>query len=232
MRKLIEGILDFRANRRLDYAGTFSRLAHGQSPDALYVACSDSRVVANVFASTEPGDLFVLRNVGNIIPPCSEAGCAPGAAAGAGAAVEFAVSTLGVADIIVCGHSSCGAMRALCAGAPPTGAPNLQSWLAFARPVLQRLRLDGPLDPDLPRHDQLSQLNVLAQLDHLRTYPVVNAAIAAGRLHLHGWWFDIANAEVEAFDDRARRFVPIDEEYAAVLGTAYGMGTALGNGTG
>src|SRR6185503_9590880 len=112
MRKLIEGIVAFRRGLRPGYRETFARLALGQKPDCLFIACSDSRVVPNLFASTEPGDLFVVRNVGNLVPPSGPAGITIGDAAEA-AAIEYAVGTLGVRDIVVCGHSSCGAMRTL-----------------------------------------------------------------------------------------------------------------------
>src|SRR3954447_12066587 len=111
MRKLIKGIVEFRRDARPEYREKFAKLALGQRPDTLFVACSDSRVVPNTFASTDPGDLFVLRNVGNIIPPENDA--AVPAAAGAAAAVQFAVRNLGVTDAVVCGHSDCGAMKAL-----------------------------------------------------------------------------------------------------------------------
>src|SRR5579859_1890618 len=115
MRKLIQGIMDFRKNRRPEYKETFARLALGQSPDALFIACSDSRVAVDVFASTEPGDLFVVRNPGNIVSPAAADGLSVADESEA-AAIEFAVSMLKVRDIIVCGHSSCGAMGGLIRG--------------------------------------------------------------------------------------------------------------------
>src|SRR5712692_11162570 len=115
MRKLVQGIVEFRRSRRPDYAETFSRLALRQKPDALYIACSDSRVAINVFASTEPGDLFVVRNPGNIVSPAAPNGLSVADESEA-AAIEFAVGQLAVRDIIVCGHSSCGAMSALLQG--------------------------------------------------------------------------------------------------------------------
>src|SRR5436189_4919786 len=106
MKKLIRGIVEFRKKVRPGYRETFSRLALGQSPDALLIACSDSRVAPNVFASTEPGDLFVIRNVGNIIAPCGDGGLAIGDESEA-AAIEFSTFALNVSDMIVCGHSEC-----------------------------------------------------------------------------------------------------------------------------
>jgi len=107
VKKLIQGIIQFHETRRQGYEETFSKLALGQKPDALFIACSDSRVAVNVFASTDPGDLFVLRNVGNLVPPFGQPG-----GTGTAAAVDFAVDHLKVKDIIICGHSDCGAMHA------------------------------------------------------------------------------------------------------------------------
>lgn len=210
MRKLLNGIAEFRRDRRPEYAATFARLALGQTPDALFVACSDSRVVPNLFASTEPGDLFVVRNVGNLIPPCGSHGRSDSDESEA-AAIEFSVCTLRVRDVIVCGHSECGAMRALHAGKPIPGAPNLEGWLRHARPALDQLNAGAGLPGELPPYDKLSQLNVLLQLAHLRTYPLVRQAVADGRLRVHAWWFDIGQADVLAFEAAENRFVLLDE---------------------
>src|SRR5438045_8780417 len=111
MRKLIRGIIEFRKNRRPEYIETFARLALGQAPDTLFIACSDSRVAANVFASTEPGDMFVIRNVGNLIPRYQEGTEAPHFGAEA-AAIQFGLANLPITDVVVCGHSECDAMGA------------------------------------------------------------------------------------------------------------------------
>ena len=126
MKKLLEGIVEFRKKKRPAYRERFAHLALGQSPDCLVFACSDSRVVPNVFASTQPGDLFVVRNVGNLVPPwVSGDGGASGSEA---AAVDFAVDVLGVRDIVVCGHSECGAMRTLMSGGVGPDHPGLDAW--------------------------------------------------------------------------------------------------------
>lgn len=216
MRKLIEGIVEFRRKVRKDYREAFGRLAIGQSPDTLFVACSDSRVVPNTFASTNPGDLFVLRNVGNLVPPCGEHGisCADEAEA---AAIEYSVLTLNVSDIIICGHSECGAMRALEMDRAQITTPHLRSWLRHGDPALERLKTGVSLDPTLAFHNQLSQLNVLLQIEHVMSYPAVQARIAEGKLAVHGWWFDIANADVYSYEHEQARFVMIDEEAAERL---------------
>ncbi len=210
MKKLIRGIVAFRKDRPPGYREAFAKLALGQSPDTLLVSCSDSRVAPNVFASTEPGDLFVIRNVGNLIAPCGEEGSEA-------AAIEFSTLALDVTDIIVCGHSDCGAIRALMDGGKPLAAPHLKAWLRHAGEALRRFRAGGRMKADLPDESHVSQLNALLQLEHLRTYPSVRERVEAGRLRLHAWWFDIARAEVSAWEEAAKRFVVIDEEEAARL---------------
>jgi carbonic anhydrase len=203
MRKLLDGIVRFRREVRPKVRRRFARLALGQSPDAMLVACSDSRVAPNVFASTDPGDLFVKRNVGNIIPP-------HGVDDGATAAVEFAVRVLAVEDIIVCGHSHCGAMGALAAGRATAKTPGFKGWLKHAEAARGVLRRSPGLGRGLAAADRLSQANVLAQLEHLMTFPSVRAAVAEGRLALHAWWFDLGRAEVDAYEPALGRFVPVD----------------------
>ncbi|TBR16965.1 carbonic anhydrase [bacterium] len=208
MRKLLDGIVKFRRDVRPGMHAKFARLALGQSPDAMLIACSDSRVAPNVFASTDPGDLFVTRNVGNIVPP-------HGVDDGETAAVEFAVRVLGVEDIVVCGHSHCGAMGALAAGRTTAKTPGFKGWLKHAEAARAVLRRQPALGRGLPEADRLSQANVLAQLEHLKTFPSVRRALAAGRLRLHGWWFHLERAEVDAYEPGLGRFVPVDEAEAA-----------------
>jgi len=196
MKKLIRGIIAFRETRREGYAETFRKLALGQKPDALFVACSDSRMAVNVFASTDPGDLFVVRNVGNLVPPYGHP-----VAQGTAAAVDFAVEQLGVADIIVCGHSDCGAMHAHCQGADRLPKGPLRTWLEAGA--------TAPTGTDV---SEASRRNVLAQLDHLAEYPSVVRAVASRRLRLHGIWFDIPRMDVLYYEQTALRWCLLDAE--------------------
>lgn len=213
MKKLIHGIVKFRENLTPEKRETFSRLALGQSPDTLLVTCSDSRVAPNVFASTDPGDLFVVRNVGNLVPRCEENGLT-GSDESEAAAIEFAVSLLHITDIIVCGHSECGAMQAILKGRSQVTQPHLQSWLRHGEQALERLRSKGGPDQSLSPHNQLSQLSVLLQLENLMSHPLVAEQVKKGKLRLHGWWFDIAQATVHAYEQENSRFTPIDEAEA------------------
>lgn len=219
MKKLIRGIVDFRNKVRPDYQETFARLALGQKPDALFIACSDSRVAANVFASTDPGDLFVIRNVGNLIPPCGKAGISESDESEV-AAIEFAILNLNVSDIIICGHSECGAMLAIVEGRQSLQAPHLKCWLRHGEAAHDKLKKGEHPDSGLAPHNQLSQLNVLQQLEHLRSYPLIADRIQQNKLRLNAWWFDIAKAEVYMYDNAQQRFVVIDESRIAEFDNA------------
>src|SRR4051794_18288054 len=148
MRKLMMGIVDFRERRLPQYLERFQQLAHGQAPDTLVITCSDSRVVPELLASTDPGELFVMRNVGNLIPPATVEGASTGDLSEA-SAIEYSVLVLKVRHVVVCGHSECGAMKAALAGKPLPETPNLAKWLHHASSAVFRLGQEGPLDSRL-----------------------------------------------------------------------------------
>jgi carbonic anhydrase len=218
MKKLIRGIVDFRKTVRMSRKDTFAKLALGQRPDTLFIVCSDSRVAPNVFASTDPGDLFVIRNVGNMVPPSGKEGLSKGDESVA-AAIEFALLNLNVAYIIVCGHSECGAMVALTHGRNHVEAPNLKNWLKHGDVSLKQFNKGyAPFSNKVAeKHNQLSQLNVLQQIEHLKTYPLVQERIKTGMLQLHAWWFDIKEANVYAYNPDEGAYHLIDEAYASEL---------------
>ena len=211
MQKLIEGVHKFHNDEFGNYRKLFRKLSQqGQNPHTLFITCSDSRVLAELITQSKPGDLFVVKNVGNIVPPVSATGSTNSTAA----AIEFAVSSLRVSDIVVCGHSQCGAMEALLTGLPAENAlPHLREWLALAAPVRQVLQIEYT---HLKSHDDLTtaaaEENVLFALENLRTYPGVQSRLADGSLRLHGWFFKIANAELFAYDPETRQFSPLVAE--------------------
>jgi carbonic anhydrase len=216
VRKLIMGIVEFRERLLPQYAKRFRELADGQSPDTLFITCADSRVVPNLLVSTDPGELFTMRNVGNLVPPATAEGLSTGDLSEA-SAIEYAVSVLKVANIVVCGHSACGAMKAVLAPAAIDDARNLAKWLHHASTAAFRLEHEGALDAGLKPHDQLSQLNVLVQLEHLITYPVVREQVTKGALLLSGWWFDVATGDMYAYERENRSFSLIDHALAERL---------------
>jgi carbonic anhydrase len=209
LRKLILGIVEFREQSLPHYAARFRELAAGQNPDTLFITCADSRVVPNLLVSTDPGDLFTMRNVGNLVPPATADGVSVGDLSEA-SAIEYAVAGLKVRNIVICGHSECGAMGAVLAEHGLDDAPNLALWLGHAQAAAMQLKLEPENAHGLARHDRLSQLNVLVQLDHLMTYPVVRQAVEAGNLHLSGWWFDIASGDMHGYEPESESFVLID----------------------
>jgi carbonic anhydrase len=213
MRKLIQGIVDFRERLLPQYAERFQMLAQGQEPDALFITCSDSRVVPDLLVSTDPGDLFVMRNVGNMVPPATGEGTSTGDLSEA-SAIEYAVLVLHVPAIVVCGHSECGAMKAALTRKPMLETPNLARWLHHATSAAFRLEHEGPLDSQLSPHNQLSQLNVLVQLEHLMSYPIVRERVASRTLQLSAWWYDVATGGMFAYERELRGFGAIDRNSA------------------
>ena len=202
--ELISGVSRFREGAFQDEKQLFEDLAGGQSPLALFVTCSDSRIDPNLLTSTKPGELFVLRTAGNIIPPY---GAVPGG--GEAATVEYAVDALGVPDIIVCGHSHCGAMGGLLD--PPTDGklPAVVEMLSHAtnvRRVVDAKHPDG--DPKSKLKAAVEQ-NVRAQLDNLKTHPSVAAALAMGKVRLHGWVYTFESGQVHALDEQQDAFVEL-----------------------
>ncbi len=222
MRKLIMGIVEFREQMLPQYAEQFRKLSLGQEPDTLFITCSDSRVVPDLLVSTDPGDLFVMRNVGNMVPPATVEGSSTGDLSEA-SAIEYSVQVLKVENIVVCGHSECGAMKAALSmktaltNSPLADTPNLSKWLHHCTSAVFRLDQEGPLNRTLSVHDQLSQLNVLVQLEHLMSYPMVQQRVRAGDLQLSGWWFDIASGEMFAYERETRAFERIDRREAERL---------------
>jgi carbonic anhydrase len=193
---------------------TLSRLAEGQNPHTLFITCGDARIVPNLITTSGPGDLFAVRNIGNLVPvPHSRADDS------VGAAIEFAVGVLKVREVVVCGHSHCGAMKALLGG-PPAGMPSLSNWLRHARPSVRRWEVADAveLDGSAPAgHDQLALHNVLQQLEHLRRYRVVAEAEARGDLHVTGMYFDVGAAQVSLLDPLTGTFAGAGVEQSAVI---------------
>src|SRR4051812_26269786 len=180
MQKLIQGIHQFREEDFRPLQGLFEQLARGQHPDTLFITCSDSRIDPNLLTRSKPGDLFILRNAGNIVPPH---GAANG---GEAATIEFAVAALGVKDVIICGHSHCGAMRGLLEPDSVASLPAVATWLSHAETTRRIVRENyRHLDGDRLVTATVEE-NVLVQLEHLRTLPCVASRLVRGDLHLHG----------------------------------------------
>ena len=211
MQRLIEGVHKFRKDEFGNYRRLFRKLSQeGQNPHTLFITCSDSRVLAELITQSKPGDLFVVKNIGNIVPPASATGDTNSTAA----AIEFAVAKLRVNDIVICGHSQCGAMAALLGGTPADDdTPHLRDWLKLAAPVLETMKSDyAHLCEIAARENAAAEENVLFGLDNLHSYTCVQERLMAGTLRLHGWFFKIATAELFAYDPESRQFSPLVSE--------------------
>ena len=203
MQKLIDGIHHFQQSIFGSQQELFKRLAHGQSPETLFITCSDSRISPNLITQTEPGELFILRNAGNIVPPH---GASNG---GEAATIEFAVAALGVRDIIICGHSNCGAMKGLLDETLVADTPAVRQWLTHADAARRTVQQNYA---DLDGASLISacvQENVLTQLENLRTHPAVAARLARGQLNLHGWVYKIETGQVFAYDPTLEQFAAL-----------------------
>ncbi|WP_405961176.1 carbonic anhydrase [Streptomyces sp. NBC_00024] len=211
MKALLDRARSFK--RRVDFeSDEYRKLAVGQFPEALFITCSDSRVIPALITGARPGEIFELRNAGNIVPPHD----AYGAASGEAATIEYALEVLGVQDIVVCGHSHCGAMGALKYGVDLSGLPRVDAWLDHARPALEpvlgdtgaaRERDTGDVgagrdsaSSEDPALREVVQLNIRNQLAVLRGYPVARQQLDAGRLRLHGWYYEIDTGQVHELD--------------------------------
>ncbi|WP_085808340.1 carbonic anhydrase [Sphingomonas sp. TZW2008] len=202
MNEVIGRVFDFETKVFEDSRALYSNLAtNGQSPKALIIGCADSRIVPEQILQAQPGDLFVCRNAGNIVPPYATQN------GGVTSTVEYAVMVLGIRDIIVCGHSDCGAMKGL-AGDPAKleAMPNVVAWLRHGTAARQVVDSSYPDLEDGDRVRAVSLENVVAQLAHLRTHPSVATGIARGEIALHGWFVDIHNGQMLALNGETNRF--------------------------
>jgi carbonic anhydrase len=202
--RILQGVLSFQRRIFGTKKSLFGRLAGGQQPLALFVTCSDSRINPNLLTQTEPGELFILRNAGNLVPPAGVPG-------GEAATVEYAVAHLKVREVMVCGHSGCGAIQGLLKPEAVASMPAVAGWLAHAQGVLADL---PPVSEALPAEKRLElaiQKNVLLQMEHLKGHPAVRAALDAGALRLHGWVYHFATGNVDVYDPLMGRFVPLSD---------------------
>lgn len=206
MRRLIEGISKFQFQECYPRRDFFQNLAKGQSPETMFITCSDSRVSPHLLTQTDPGELFVLRNAGNIVPTHGTGN------GGEEATIEYAVSVLGIKDIIVCGHSHCGAMHGLLNPESVNELPSVHNWLQHAettRAVVHSKHMH------LNSEDLLAEAikeNVIVQLDNLRTIPSVNTKIRQGKLKIHGWMYMIENGDVLVYQEKSNTFIPLSSE--------------------
>lgn len=209
-----QGVVKFQREVFPEKAELFERLSTGQSPEALFITCSDSRIETAMLTQTDPGELFICRNAGNIVPPHTNQ------TGGMTASIEFAIGALKIPHIVICGHTECGAMKGAMNRAGLTSLPHVREWLGFAQGAVDITEaLGADLDADGKMRMLLEQ-NVILQLQHLKTHPTVAVAMAQGAVKLHGWVYDIKTGEVSAFDEGTGSWVSVEDRYAADIAAA------------
>jgi carbonic anhydrase len=214
MSRFALGVIKFQREVFPEKQELFERLSTGQSPEALFITCSDSRIETAMITQTDPGELFICRNAGNIVPPHTNQ------TGGMTASIEFAIGALQIPHIVVCGHTECGAMKGAMNRAALTNLPHVREWLGFSQGAVDIVEsLGADLDPEAKMRMLLEQ-NVILQLQHLKTHPTVAVALANKAVKLHGWVYDIKTGEVCAYDELAEQWVPVEERYAAELASA------------
>jgi carbonic anhydrase len=204
MDHIIDGVLRFQRDVYPNEAALLRELSLAQKPAVLFIGCADSRVVPEMLTQQGPGELFVVRNAGNIVPPYS---LYPG---GVTASIEYGIAVLGIPDIVICGHSGCGAMTAIQRGGEALERlPAVGQWLHYADAARDAVAKEHAGLNEAEYLDALVRENVLAQLDNLLTHPTVAAGIEAKQLRVHGWVYDMVGGSVETYDAQVGRFVPI-----------------------
>ena len=203
MERLIEGIARFRKNIFPKEKKLFEALASSQSPEALFITCSDSRVDPNLITQSKPGDLFICRNAGNIVPPHTHH------TGGMTASIEYAITLLGIKHIIICGHADCGAMRGAITPDLVKDMPHVCEWLGHADTALHTVQKNyGHLNREEQIQHMIEQ-NVVVQLQHIRTHPCVAVRLESGEVTLHGWVYDIATGMFKTYNSASNAFEPM-----------------------
>lgn len=207
MNRIIKGLNEFHNNYFNSHREMFEQLSHGQAPEILFITCSDSRIDPNLLTQTNPGELFIIRNVGNIIPAFGTLNC------GEGAGIEYAVYALGIKNIIVCGHSHCGAMKGLLqVGSLAEEMPLVYDWLKHHAEATRRLVLDNYKDYKGEKLLRLTiEQNILTQIENLETYPLIRARLHSGQLNLHAWFYEIEAGEIFAYNASQGEFLPLEK---------------------
>ncbi|MEN0105863.1 MAG: carbonic anhydrase [Pseudomonas sp.] len=204
LQQIVAGFKRFRTEVFPEQEEFFQKLATAQRPRAMFITCADSRIVPELITQSSPGDLFVTRNVGNVVPPYGQMN------GGVSTAIEYAVLALGVHHIIVCGHSDCGAMRAVMNPDTLEKMPTVKAWLRHAEVAKTMVADNCNCGSEHETLGVLTEENVVAQLQHLRTHPSVASRMASGQLFIHGWVYSIDTSEIRAYDAERAEFLPLD----------------------
>ncbi len=206
--KFASGVIRFQKEIFPAKKALFETLSHGQSPEALFITCSDSRIETPMITQAEPGELFICRTAGNFVPPHAYQ------TGGMAASIEYATAVLKVPHIVICGHKECGALKA---ALNPEGAkdlPHMQEWLSMVKEAVDLVKENCADKSEAECAQMLVEQNVVLQIEHIKTYPTVASRLERGELELHGWVYDIKTGDVDAYDAQSRRFIPVAEYYS------------------
>ena len=201
------GLLEFKKKPFQGMKDLFEQLSVKQNPETLFITCSDSRIVPSLITQADPGDLFSIRNIGNIIPPYpssfSEA-----------AALEYALNVLDIKDIIICGHSNCGAMKGLLTPHIEDQLPGVASWLGHSHAVLEEMKAERTTELSDPARELeiATKKNIVHQMNHLKTYPLIKAKMERKELTIHGWYYELVKGQVFIYEQELNEFINL--EYA------------------
>lgn len=203
--KLMKGIRHFK-NTFTQHRTLFDSLAQGQNPEILFITCSDSRIIPSLITHADPGDLFTIRNAGNIVPPYP-------VASGEAATIEYALKILDIKEIIVCGHSKCGAMGGLLTQKLDE-TPAVSSWLIHAQRSLENIQKKRSVMPENAAHKltELIKENILVQIENLKTHPIVAERLQLKKLTIHGWFYELESGEIHIYDHNSQDFIPFEKQ--------------------
>ncbi len=207
MDHVISGVAKFQRDVFPEQQDTFKKLANGQSPEVLFITCADSRIDPNLVTQTAPGELFICRNAGNIVPPHSNQ------TGGMTASIEFAVAALGVQHIVICGHTDCGAMKGAITPDKLDSLPHVKEWLGHCRCATEVVK-EKHGEVTMNHLDDVTKENVLQQLQHIKTHPAVAAKLATGAVQLHGWVYNIEHGTIACWNPQTKTFEEMEQAYA------------------
>jgi len=202
--RILKGLSRFQKRVYPKHRELFHQLALGQRPQALFITCADSRIDPCMLTQTKPGDLFICRVIGNVVPPY------PDAIGGVSATIEYAVGVLGVPDVIVCGHTDCGVMKGVVNPQALEALTSVTAWLNYAQPARKAVAERASSLSDREFLLAVTERNIIEQLSNLGTHPSVAARLEQGDLRLHGWLYDLGEGVVTSYDPDRSDFVPLE----------------------
>jgi len=207
MKKLMEGLAEFQQHVYPRHRELFERLKKNQDPSTLFITCSDSRVVPNMILQADPGELFIIRTAGNMVPPYKAA-----RGGGVAASIEYAVEVLGIRSIVLCAHSDCGAMKAILHPEKVAALPAVAEWVKYGELARRKFESEQPQPEGQAALDRMAQLNVIQQLKHLVAYPFIRQRVERHEVELYGWFYRIDAGQILGWDEAKGQIVEVGQQ--------------------